>query len=289
MSSQGKISFASATPVVSTAPRVEGTGNSLRYEFRSFDDLLACLEEGTFVFDVAVQEGPKFAEDGRLNLFLKGKYSDHAFGSVYCALKQDTLVEKANQGSSTTSLHYSLLEGNAPDYSKRKAHEDTVETYSAIMRFLEAPFSEVRAKYYPLHGESLHLPRVLKFKTPKGAASRTFSKAGEVVKTAEFDMLSHIRAPGRLLVRLNLPWLLDQRHIQNVMMGLSLTLARWKFMTDSEKAKVAAEKAKVKRSREEESAAPILSTGPARNPSGKKVRHEPVQHAAEDSETEVDA
>lgn len=285
MSSNGKISFASSVPLVSTAPRVEGSGVSLRYEFRSFDDLLACLEAGTFVFDVSAQESAKFAEDGRLNLFIKGKYSDHAYGSVYCALKKDSLEERANQGSTTTSLFYNLLEGKAPDYAKRKHAEDTVDTYSAIMRYLEPPFSEVRAKYYPLHGESMHLPRVLKFKAPKGNSTREMSKEGGLkVKTDEFDVLQHIQKPGKLLVRLNMPWLMDQKHIQNVMMGISLSMARWKYLTDAEKAAAAPGKGKDKRVREGVASPSSAAAAVVRTPS-KKIRYEPPA----ESETDEDA
>ena len=113
--------FSSSTaPIVDCAPRVEGNGSSLRYEFRSLDDLVECLEKKTFVLDVQTKAAEDFASSGKLGIFLKGKYSDHGLGNIYCALKRDVIEERTSIGGTTPSLHYELLDMNARNYGVRK-------------------------------------------------------------------------------------------------------------------------------------------------------------------------
>ena len=231
----GKISISSTLPRVDVSPRVEGSGTSLRYEFRSLDDLVRCLENGTFVLDVQVKVPDDFATVGKLNLFLKGRYSDHGAGAFYCALKKDLLEEKVAAGSVVPALNYSLLEMNARNYHTRKEFEDTAETYAKFLKFLEEPMSAVRAKYYPEHSESLYIPKFLKFKIPKGAMTKRITKDTVEEDKNEFNVVEHVQSEGKLMVRFNMPWLMEQKNLMNMMMGVSLSLARWKYLTDDEK------------------------------------------------------
>jgi hypothetical protein len=245
-----KISITTAVPLVDVAPRVEGSGTALRYEFRCLDDLVTCLEKGTFVLDLAVKADDKFSENGRLGLFLKGRYSDHGVGMIYFGLKKDVLQDRVNPGSTTHTLHYELLEQGARNYNTRKEIEDTVETYARFLRFVEEPMSRVRAQYYPDHSESLHIPKILKFKAPKGEQSKTISKDRVDTDQKEFNIVDYVQSEGKVMVRVNLPWLLEQKNLQNMMIGVSLSLARWKYLTDSEKVAIARRKEDKKRAEE---------------------------------------
>jgi hypothetical protein len=296
--SNSRFSIATAQPCVDPSPRVEGSGTSLRYEFRSFDDLVYCLERGTFVLDLQVKVSEKFETDGKVNLFLKGRYSDHGAGSIYCALKRDMLEEKLTPGALVPSLQYNLLETSARNYNQRKETEDTQEVYSRFLKFLEVPMSVVRAKYFPEHSESLHIPKFLKFKMPKGSVTKRISKEGGVEQEIkeDFSVVNHVQGPGKLMVRLNSPWLMEQKNLQNMMMGVALTLARWKYLTDEEKAAYARRREEIKREeekmleskrkREEKKQTPVSSDS-----GGKRHKREapPASSAAEEESDEDSA
>lgn len=236
--------MATTVPRVGCAPRVEGSGTALRYEFRCMEDLVRCLEEETFVLDLQVSVPTDFATSGRLGLTLKGRYSDHGAGAIYVALKKGVLTEQKG------SLMYDLLLPGAKNYESLKSSSDTQETYTKFLRFLEVPMSTVRARYYPEYAESLHIPVKLKMKKPTGTSLKKITADGAVEENTDFNVVEHVQKAGKMLVRLSLPWLMKQEPIQNMMMGLSLSLARWKYLTDEEKVEFARKKEDKKRQEE---------------------------------------
>lgn len=237
MSTFSKASFSSAAPKVDCAPRVEGQGSSLRYEFRSFDDLVECLEKGTFSLDVQTKAAEDFEQSGKLFIYLKGRYSDHNVGNIYVALKRDVIEERTSVGATTPSLFYELLDSSARNFNVRKEVEDTQEMYNRFLGFLGALLSEVRAKYFPNHSESLHMPKTLKIRAPKVTSTTKKITKTEVHETKEdFNLSGHVQREGKLMLKLGTPWLMMNKALQNIMMGLTLNLARIKYMTDEERA-----------------------------------------------------
>lgn len=230
-------------PRVSCAPRIEGTGTSLRVVFRKMSDLRKCLEDQTLVLEVTVNVPKDFAEAGRLGIVLQGRYSDHAPGAIYVALQGSTLME--SQGS----LTYDLLQANARNYKAlEEAGADTQECWTAILRYVAEHLSTVRNTYFPDYSESLHTPVKLKMKKPAGASYKKISKEEGVEENSkEFNIVEHVQSAGKLLIRLGAPWLMKQQPIQNIMLGLTTSLARWKYLTDDEKADLVKRNAEKKR------------------------------------------
>lgn len=278
--SYAKASFSSATPKVDCAPRVEGQGSSLRYEFRSFDDLVECLEKGTFVLDVQTKAAEDFEASGKLFIYLKGKYSDHGEGNIYVALKRDVIEERTSVGASTPSLHYELLGMDARNYNARKETEDTQESFNRFLGFLGTLLSGVRAKYFPNHSEALHMPKILKIKAPKiTATSKKFTKTEVHETKEEFNLSAHVQKEGKLMLKLGSPWLMMNKALQNIMMGVTLNLARIKYMTDEERA---ARAKKLEDKKKEEEKAEEAKKRREANASNKKAR----TSAKEDSDDE---
>lgn len=278
--SYSKASFSSATPKVDCAPRVEGQGPSLRYEFRSFDDLVECLEKGTFVLDVQTKAAEDFDQTGKLAIYLKGKYSDHGLGNIYVALKRDVIEERTNVGSSTPSLHYDLLAMDARNYNVRKESEDTQESYNRFLGFLGALLSEVRAKYFPTHSEALHMPKTLKIKAPKiTATTKKITKTEVHEAKEEFNLAAHVQRDGKLMLKVGSPWLMMNKALQNIMMGVTLNLARIKYMTDEEKA---ARAKKMEEKKKEEEKAEEAKKRREANASNKKARASTKEDSDED-------
>lgn len=247
------------TPNMGCAPRVEGGVGTLRYEFRSLRDLVACLEDNTL--KLIVHHIGETGPDGKVKvkMWLKGKYSDRAEGNVYWAMASDIVKEGSElKGTKVVPvLTYSLLSFSDHDYVARAAKEDTFEHYRAVMEHLAPQLSAIRNKFYPTWTESIHTPRKLKFNMPKGGGTKTYIKGKPIEEEAAFNLKEHIDAPGRLMVLMGAPWLLTQTNpnVENVMMGLSNSLARIKYYTDEEREEMQQQRKAIKRAREEEEAA----------------------------------
>ena len=275
----------STKPVVDISPRVESSGNSLRYEFRSFEDLVACCQKGTFVLETRVVDD-KFEETGRINATIQGRYSDGGLGNIYIGLKTNTLDSKIPYGSSIPSLHYSFLQPSDKDYAKRSLTEDTQEVFQQWNEFIRPQLNAIMAKYFPQFTESLHVGKDLKFKLPKGSTVKRYTENGEETLEEVFKIDDHMKSRGKLMVKVGVPWFMDSRGgLQNKLMGVSYSLARIKYLTDEEKKVIEEEKASVKRIEEYQR----KQSRPVTAPASKKVkREETVVENEADVENESD-
>lgn len=240
-------------PKVDSSPRITQTGKSFIYEFRNLKDLRSCLEDGTFIFIVKAAPGSKFAEDKKINLSLEGCHSDREAGAIYVGASKDYLEERAGAGTQPGSLIYPLLSKSAPNYHELKNIEDTEEDLTVILTALGEEFHEIRERYLPTYSGSVHYPNKIKCTIPKPNEIKLHNKGQQVeVIIEQFDLSNYIQAEGKILFKLSYPWFMINQTKENILMGCTFSLARWKYLTDMEKKAVNDKKEKAKRLQDEE-------------------------------------
>ena len=245
--------MAATVPILSSAPRRAGSGTSIRWEFRTMNDLKKCLEDGTFVF--TVDEKP--TTNGMLNLNVFGSFSDGPSGHVYFALAANEVEERDAAGK--TEYYYKLSDEKEPSEVEDSVQQaESSGIYGAILDQLSPHLSAIRIRHFPDLSENMHKPRHLKLKmnkpyVPKATTEAAASASSEAPtpailkakpKWAELptpDMVTLLQMEGRLMVKLSSPWICDIRGEIGKLMGVQTFLARFKYLTDTEK--VAKEKA----------------------------------------------
>lgn len=242
-------------PILSAAPRMGGSGASLRYEFRTLDDLIECLENGTFVLRITAKESGDFETDKKLFIDIKGQFSDGQAGQIYVALRANTITERS-YGNYAASFYYDLLKNDNPRYEELKNKSDTWEAYSKFMKFAGAQLNTIRVKHFPDYSDTLHEPFFLKLSLAKMAVvkEKTWTSGDATEKsgksTETFNMGAFQNQPGRLMVKLTNPWMWDQKAAGNKLLGIQCVLARFKYLTDAEKNVQVAKLALIKKNKE---------------------------------------
>jgi hypothetical protein len=258
MSLKKAVPISKSVPKPSCSPRVEGEGKNMKVIFKSINDLNACIEDGTVTIDMECYRSKKTVKNPKkkngevddsthtvesVNTVLYGKYSDFQRASIFIVLKDDdNLSEEEDRFNNTTNLHYGLV--NAPvgsvNSDKVRVEKDTKQEWHKFLNHCKPYLSEIREQLFPSHNENLHTPNFLKFKLPKPTISRKFQKVGDTcVKTEvvnQFDVSALIAQKGKIMVKVGNPWFMQQRSVEDVLMGVPFSLSRMKYLTDIERA-----------------------------------------------------
>lgn len=208
------------------------------YEFRSFKDLRACLENGSFVLGIKVKTVDSArSEGGKLTVYeTVGNHGNQGDYGVYVALQGDSLTEKEYKGKA--SLYYDLLNPEtSKNYEVRKAIEDTVEDVSACLEFARPLLNAIRIEKFPELPCTLHAPNQLKFAKPK----KRNHISGEVTE-CDVDVL--VNRTGLFMVQFGIPWWMKMEKPQvTVLMGIQMVLSNLKYLSNDELAQIKKEAA----------------------------------------------
>jgi len=227
-----KIAILPVDVVDSIAPRVEGSGEGKRFEFKCLEDVVSNMEQGYLVGQVLYT----VRADKTPQLYLVFKYSDEGEGNVCWALKSGTFEEQESYKKDGNQYIYKLLQQTDRNYMDRVAHEDSSETFARFMSYLAPQLQAVKEMFYTEMSSNLNLPKSIKFDVPK-KSNRVISQDNAMVKVVNttFDMEGHIRAPGKVLVRVSSPWLMVMGKELNVLMGVKIALCHYKYLSMQEK------------------------------------------------------
>lgn len=249
MSTVTRVPVSGETAAISNAPRVITTTKTTRYEFRSFEAFVACLEDGTMKLHISANLGK---DELPYSYTFKGQYSDCPAGDVFIALKGKMLEV---MDSSNKHVMYDLLPMKATDYLKRKEFEDTQAVFDQANIHISEALQKVFDLYYPNQASSIHNPKRLKLKTPVKTGRKTVIIGGGVEDHDEGVELTELLADletngGKLMLKIGSPWLMTREKEQHVLMGMGFNLSKTPYRTDAEKAVIALKEQAAKKKRE---------------------------------------
>lgn len=235
------VSISADAAAVSNAPRVITTRKTTRYEFRSFEAFNECLKNGTMKLHMDAHVNK---DTGRpVNYTFKGQYSDHPVGDVHIALKSRELEVMDNSGK---FVRYNLLQFKDKDFEKRKDKEDTQTEFDITNTFFSTELQKIFDRFFPNKACSIHCPKALKLKTPAKAVHKTISPEGEEDHDEGVDVMELMAEmkgrPGKLMVKLGSPWMMERESQEHVLVGMTYILGKAPFLTDAERQEINAKK-----------------------------------------------
>jgi len=254
-----------SSPVISAAPRIETSvsGKSMRYEFRNVKDLVSCLNDGTFLFELQVLDRD-FETTGKFTMLIRGRYSDRGLGSIHIGLQRRDLELHEEDGKKR--LVYPFLQEDDESYLERYELDDTQDDWSTVRKHYNIQLREKLAKYISSEDQiTVFEPKQLKMAIPsENSVTKVGADGNSEVVVPKFVLSSYIREPGSLMVRFGNLWKVETKKVNNILVGWTMNLDKFKLLSDDEKRDQKLKKAVEKRKREGQDEAAPLQNAPKR-------------------------